>query len=168
MIRMKRNIDRWWQPGSGRSQALRPSVPCDGAFDRNHAVAYDRRACALSLTKARRGTALLAALFVMSVSSMTVLAILNGQTSQYAALSNTVAYDEARYLAEAATAHGLATLEDDFSFRGTIPRTEFPKASGRYYSALVEDGSQGTVVLTGTGESNDFVRTVSVIVKQGG
>ncbi len=99
---------------------------------------------------------------------MTVLAILNGQTSQYAALSNTVAYDEARYLAEAATAHGLALLEDDFSFRGTVPRTEFPQASGRYYSALVEGGSDGTVIVTGTGESDDFVRTVSVIVKQGG
>ncbi len=168
MVRIKRNIDRRWQQDSDRAQALRPCVRCDGAFDRMSAGALGRRACALPLTKARQGTALLAALFVMSVSSMTVLAILNGQTSQYAALSNTVAYDEARYLAEAATAHGLATLEDDFSFRGTIPRTEFPKASGRYYSALVEDGSQGTVVVTGTGESNDFVRTVSVIVKQGG
>jgi len=116
----------------------------------------------------RRGTALLAALFVMSVSAVTVLAILDGQTSQYIALRNTVAYDEARYLAEAGTAHALALLEKDFTFRGTVPRTEFPRSSGRYYSALVEDGSGGKVIVTGTGESVDFVRTVSVTVKQGG
>lgn len=168
MIPPKQDIERCRPSGSGRTQALRSCICRDDAYDRNRAVAYDRRACVLPLSGTRRGTALFAALFVMSVSSMTVLAILNGQTSQYAALSNTVAYDEARYLAEAATPHGLATLEDDFSFRGTIPRTEFPKASSRYYSALVEDGSDGTVIVTGTGESNDFVRTVSVIVKQGG
>ncbi|MBI1314716.1 hypothetical protein GC176_25770 [bacterium] len=104
----------------------------------------------------------------MSISSVTILAILDSQTSQYAALSNTVAYDEARYLAEAGAAHGLALLEDDFSWRGTVARAEFPDGSGRYYSTLVEDGSDGTVKVTGTGESSDFVRTVSIVVKQGG
>ncbi len=122
----------------------------------------------LCRAQTRRGTALLAALFVMSVSSMVVLAILDSQTSQYAALRNTVAYDEARYLAEAGMAHGLALLETDITWRGTIPRTEFPRGSGRFYRVLVESGTEGQVVVTGTGESADFVRTVSVVVKQGG
>lgn len=116
----------------------------------------------------RRGTALLAALFVMSIASMVVLGVLDSQTSQYAALSNTVAYDEARYLAEAGTAHGLALLEEDFSWRGAVARTEFPRASGRFYSADVRNGPRGTVIVTGTGESDGFVRTVTVVVKQGG
>lgn len=119
-------------------------------------------------TPARRGTALLAALFVMSVSSMVVLAILDSQTSQYAALRNTVAYDEARYLAEAGMAHGLALLENDITWRGTLSRTEFPRGSNRFYQTLIESGAGGTVIVTGTGESADFVRTVSVVVKQGG
>lgn len=191
MIRSKFVSDSRSQAVSGRAQAvrqrpsslgrlgLRPDIQENSGRDRvptygsrrsrtASRCTQGRMACALPLTMRRRGTALLAALFVMSISSMVVLAVLDSQTSQYSALSNTVAYDEARYLAEAGTAHALALLETDFSWRGTVPRTEFPRNSNRYYSALVEDGSNGTVTVTGTGESSDFIRTVSLVVKQGG
>jgi hypothetical protein len=195
MEREKPMVDHRQHSSNGGQQALRSSTYAPGRFRLRPDIREDRRrdraatcdsqpsrtryrysqnrmANAAPLTDAqrfgRRGTALLAALFVMSISSAVVLAVLSSQTSQYAALSNTVAYDEARYLAEAGTAHALALLESDFSYRGTVPRTEFPRNSNRYYSALVEDGSNGTVIVTGTGESSNFVRTVSLVVKQGG
>ena len=51
--------------------------------------------------RARRGAALLAALFVMTLASTLVVATLDAQMLRYAALRNTLEWDEARYLAEA-------------------------------------------------------------------
>ena len=116
----------------------------------------------------RSGAALLATLFAMTVTSLIVIAILDTQISQYGSLRNTIQYDQARYLAEAGLNHGLSLLESDITWRGAVARTEFPVGSGRYYSATAVDGSDATVVVTGTGEAGAVVRTVQVVVKQGG
>lgn len=116
----------------------------------------------------RRGAALLAALFVMSAVSVIVIGILQTETIQFAALRNSVDYDRARYLAEAGMNHALSILETDFTWRGKVVRTEFPAGSGEFYSAVVIDGTDGTVRVTGIGDAGTFSRTVHVVVKQGG
>lgn len=116
----------------------------------------------------RRGAALLAALFVMSAVSVIVIGILQTETIQFSALRNSVDYDRARYLAEAGMNHALSLLETDFTWRGAVARTEFPAGSGEFYSALVIDGADGTVRVTGIGDAGTFSRTIHVTVKQGG
>lgn len=127
---------------------------------------FDRRP--LRATAARRGAALLTAMFVMVVTSMLVLMMCDTQTIQYAALRNTIDYDRARYLAEAGVQHALALLEKDIDWRGTVPNTEFPAKSGEYYTVTVATGSGATVTITSTGIAKDFSRTLSVVTKQGG
>jgi hypothetical protein len=116
----------------------------------------------------RTGSALMATMFVMTVTSLIVIAMLGNQTSQFGSLRNTIHYDQARYLAEAGLHHCLSQLESDITWRGDIPRTEFPTGSGRYYSSTAANGAAATVVVTGTGEAGGVVRTVQVVVKQGG
>ncbi len=116
----------------------------------------------------RRGAALLAALFVMSVTSMIVIGILQTETVQFTALHNTIEYDRSRYLAEAGVHHGLSQIERNIEWRGTISKTEFPPGSGEFYRTKVEDGPGGTVLVTGWGVSGSFSRSVQVQVKQGG
>lgn len=127
---------------------------------------FDRRP--LRAAAARRGAALLTAMFVMVVTSMLVLMMCDTQTIQYAALRNTIDYDRARYLAEAGVQHALALLEKDIDWRGTVPNTEFPAKSGEYYTVTVATGSGATVTITSTGIAKDFSRTLSVVTKQGG
>lgn len=115
----------------------------------------------------RTGTVLIAALFVMSVSSIVILAILESQTSHWAALNSTVATEHSLFLAETGVAHGLAILEADNRWRGTVSRMEFPAGSGHFYGAVIESGENGAVVVTGTGETSNTTRTVTVTVKKG-
>jgi len=116
----------------------------------------------------RRGAALLTTLFVMSVTSVIVIGILETGTTQLAALKNTIDYDRSRYLAEAGMQHAFALLETDIDWRGGISRTEFPAGSGEFYQASATSGDNGTVVVEATGESGSFSRTVRVVIKQGG
>jgi len=117
--------------------------------------------------KLRRGAALLLALFVMTVSSALVLAIVDSQSLRYAALRNTRQWDQARYLAEAGLHHALSRLEADFSWRDGIGWTEFPSGSGDRYRVEVAEDDDGNVVLTTVGSSGNFTRTLGATVKQG-
>lgn len=116
----------------------------------------------------RTGAALLTTIFIMTVTSMLVLMICDTQMIQYAALRNTIDYDRARYLAEAGIQHAMALLEDDIDWRGSVANTEFPAGSGDTYSVTVATGSGATVVISATGTSQGFSRTLSATVKQGG
>lgn len=117
---------------------------------------------------ARRGAALMMAIFVMTITTLLVLMICDTQTIQYAALRNTIDYDRARYLAEAGVQHALVLLESDIDWRGTVPNTEYPARSGEYYTVTVATGAGASVSISSTGIARDFSRTLSVIVKQGG
>lgn len=112
------------------------------------------------------------ALFVMTVSSVLVISIVDTQTLQFASLRNTMDYDRARYLAEAGVAHALAILEQDWdstSLRTTgVASTEFPSGSGNTYTATVTDGVNGTVVIAATGNAGSFSRSLQITVKMGG
>ena len=113
------------------------------------------------------------ALFVMAVTSMIVITILDTQTLQYSALRNTIDYDRSRYLAEAGIQHALSTLEVDFD-QGevtgfTIPATQFPAGSGNTYQATIGPLlADGTRVVTGEGTSGTFTRRLEIVIKMGG
>lgn len=108
------------------------------------------------------------ALFVMTVCSVLVLAIVDSQSLRYSALRNTREWDQARYLAESGLHAALANLEIDFQWRKGIDSTEFPSGSGNQYSATVQDGTDGHVIVHASGTSGNFTRTLSVTLKQGG
>ncbi len=116
----------------------------------------------------RRGAALLLAIFVMTLVSTLAVATLDAEMMRYMALRNTRQWDEARYLAEAGLNDAFAQLEQDISWRGGIPGTEFPAGSGWTYRVTVTDGADGTVDLLSTGTVGNFTRTLHVTVKQGG
>jgi hypothetical protein len=124
-------------------------------------------------TRRRHGMAFMLALFVMAVTSMIVVTILDSQTMQYSALRNTMDYDRARYLAEAGIQHALSTLETDYDLGDTtgftIPSTEFPVGSGNRYQASVGPVQlDGTRIVTGQGTAGTFTRRLEIRVKMGG
>ena len=116
----------------------------------------------------RRGAAMMTALFVMAVSSVLVISIMDTETLQYAALRNTMDWDRARYLAEAGLQHALAELEVDITWRAGISNTQFPAGSGNVYWATAADGANGTVVVTAWGQAGNVTRKLETTVKQGG
>jgi type II secretory pathway component PulK len=111
---------------------------------------------------------MMTALFVMAVTSVIVIGILDTETLQYSALRNTIEYDRARYLAEAGAAHAVAFLERDITWRDGISITEFPSGSGDTYTATVVDGPDSTVIVTASGVSGRVTRRLQLTIKQGG
>ena len=118
--------------------------------------------------RARRGAALLIALFVMTLASTLVVATLDAQMMRYAALRNTLEWDKARYLAEAGLNDAFSQLEQDIDWRSGIRTTEFPAGSGSTYSVTVADGSHGTVEITAIGVAGNFTRRLQATIKHGG
>lgn len=123
--------------------------------------------------KRRKGLAMMLALFVMAVTTMIVVTIMDTQTMQYSALRNTVDYDRARYLAEAGVQHAVSTLELDFDLNGvggfTIPPTQFPPSSGNTYQATISAlQADGTRIVTGEGTAGGFTRRLEIRIKMGG
>ena len=116
----------------------------------------------------RRGAAMMTALFVMAVSTVLVISIMDTETLQYAALRNTMDWDRARYLAEAGLQHALAELEVDITWRAGISNSQFPAGSGNVYWATAADGANGTVVVTAWGQAGNVTRKLETTVKQGG
>ena len=120
-----------------------------------------------SHTAPRRAVALLVVIFVMSLTTVLVVNMVDTQMLEMAALRHTQEYERALYLAGAGAHHALAVLEfseeryEDF----TIGPIEFPAGSGNtYQAAAVEIGN--TIVITGTGTSGDITRRVEVTVEQ--
>ena len=111
---------------------------------------------------------MMTALFVMTVSSVLVISIMDTETLQYSALRNTLDWDRARYLAEAGLQHALAELEADITWRTGISNTQFPAGSGNLYWATAVDGANGTVVVTAWGQAANVTRKLETTVKQGG
>lgn len=113
------------------------------------------------------------ALFVMAVTVMIVMTILDALTLQYSALRNTVDYDRARYLSEAGIQHALSALEVDYDLDDAagfaIPATELPVASGNTYQAFVGPiQADGTRIVTGQGTAGTVTRRLEIRVKMGG
>jgi Tfp pilus assembly protein PilX len=125
----------------------------------------------------QRGAALLLALFVMMACSMIVISTLDTQTLQYTSLRNTMDYDRARYLAEAAVQHALANLEVDYAIEDVtkynLDWRDFPDENNQYRVALDvgpdgPDGPTGRVIISAEGRSGQFTRSLEITVKMGG
>ena len=112
-----------------------------------------------------RGVALLVALFVIAVTSALVVAILDTQTTQWAAARNTADYERALYLAGAAVQHVLVQLESNYAWRGTITDGSYP--ADDTYSGTAADGAGGDVTVTGIGVAGGATRTLQVTVTPG-
>lgn len=123
------------------------------------------------IRRKRRGVAFMMALFVMSVCSLICVSIVDTQMLQFASLRNTMEYDRARYLAEAAVQHALSEIEEDYVIptapEERIPWTDFPDANNQY-RATVSDGGSGTILIDAEGRSGQFTRRLLIQVKMGG
>jgi hypothetical protein len=115
----------------------------------------------------RRATALLVCVFVVAVTTVIVVAMLDSQRLQLAALRHTQQYEQALYLAGAGIHHALAQLENDPEMTPpfSIGPAEFPGGSGNSYQAeVVPEGED--LVITGTGTSGTVSRHLQVTVTQ--
>jgi hypothetical protein len=113
----------------------------------------------------RRGAALLVCIFVMAMTTVVVVAVLDSQMIQRTALRQTLNYEKALFLAGAGAHHALVELEIDDSWRTGIPSTEFPAGSGDTYAATVVDGTGGAVIITATGTAGGITRTLEVTIE---
>lgn len=116
-------------------------------------------------SRKRHGVALLICLFIISMTSMLLVGVLDTQIGQWAALRNTIDYERATYLAGAGVYHCLAELENDPSWQVGVAKTEFPPGSSGSYAADVRMAEDGTVIVTATGTSGDVVRRLQVTVE---
>jgi len=115
----------------------------------------------------RRATALLVCIFVMAITTVLVVSMIDTQTLQMTALRHTQQYERSLYLAGAAVHHALAQLEDDpnLSLPLSIGPIEFPTGSGNTYEALVTQNDD-ELWITATGTSGSISRHVRVTVTQ--
>jgi hypothetical protein len=115
----------------------------------------------------RRATALLVCIFVMAITTVIVVSMVDTQTIRMTALRNTQQYEQALYLAGAAVHHAMAQVEDDpgLTTPFSIGPVEFPTGSGDNYQADVVDAS-GDLVITGSGTSGDVTRYLQVTITQ--
>lgn len=112
----------------------------------------------------RRGAALILAMLIMGTVSAIVISMVDMVTMQMTVIRNTIAWDQARYLAEAGIAEGLCQLENDNAWRTGITATQFPALSGNTFAVTVTDPGTGSLVLTSTGIANGVTRKVEATV----
>lgn len=115
----------------------------------------------------RRATALLVCVFVLSITTIIVLSMIDTQTLQMTALRHTEEYERALYLAGAAVHHAMAQIEHepDLVLPFTVGPIEFPVGSGQTYQAqVVADGND--LVIDGTGTSGNITRYLQATVSQ--
>ncbi|HZZ73525.1 MAG TPA: hypothetical protein VFE24_14830 [Pirellulales bacterium] len=118
--------------------------------------------------RTRRGIALLVCVFVMSVCFTLVLNVCDTESLQSTALNNTLDYQKALYLANAAAHDALQQLETNYAWTAGIPSTPFPPGSATsFYSATVASGTGGTVIINASGTSNTTTRKVQITITQG-
>lgn len=117
----------------------------------------------LRLPARRSGIALLICLFVLSLVSVWVVDMLESASVYQSALRNCIEYEQALYQANAGVHHGLAQLESDTGWRGTVTAGSYP-ASGSYSVTAVNGATSGTVDITSTGVAGGTTRRVSATV----
>ena len=113
----------------------------------------------------RRATALLVCIFVVAISTVLVVSMIDGQMLQMTAQRHTLEYERALYLAGAGVHHALALMEDsEDPFEAfSIGPIEFPSGSGNTYEAEAVE-ADANVVITGTGTAGEITRYLQVTV----
>lgn len=107
----------------------------------------------------RRGAALMFSMFIIVMTTLLVVSILDSTTLDLSSLRNSMDYDRALYLANAAVHAAAAELEASPSWRGTVTEGSFPADDS--YTASAADGPAGTVVVTASGASGQVVRRLT-------
>ena len=113
----------------------------------------------------RRGVSLLLCLFVIGITSVLIVGILDTIMIRQSAIRNSADYERALYLAGAGTHHVLAEIEQNPGWRGSIGPIEFPRRSGNFYAASAVDGVAGRVVVSAQGTAAGVARNVQVTVE---
>lgn len=113
---------------------------------------------------ARRGTALVVCIFVVSMTSVILVSMLEAETLRLTALRNASDYDRALYLAGAAAHEALAELETDPTWRTGVSASDFPSGSGGAYTASVADSAANTAVISAGGSFGGVTRRLTVTV----
>lgn len=113
---------------------------------------------------ARRGTALVVCIFVVSMTSVIVVSMLDAEMLRLTALRNASDYDRALYLAGAAAHEALAELESDPTWRTGVSASDFPTGSGGAYAASLADSAANTVIITASGTFGGVTRRLTVTV----
>jgi len=124
----------------------------------------DVRRAAGRTFRRRSGYAMLIIMFVAAVTAILIIGIVETETIQMSAVSNTVHYERATLLADAGVQHVLSRLEVNPNWTGNVRQTQFPPRSTYSYTASARTGAGGTVIVTGTGTSGDVSRTLQVTV----
>ena len=114
--------------------------------------------------ESRSGAALLVCLFVVFMTVMLLVQILDSMTLNLSVLRNSLDYQRAVYLANAAIHEVAATLESDPTWRGVVTDGAFPNHDT--YTATAVDGPIiNTVAVTASGVSGDIQRNLTALIE---
>jgi Tfp pilus assembly protein PilX len=102
-------------------------------------------------------------MFIIFLVTLLVVAVLDTETLELAALRNTLDYERALFLANAGVHHAAAELENLSTWRGTVSEGSFPAHDS--YTATAVDGANNTVVITAQGVSGTIIRTVTATIE---
>jgi Tfp pilus assembly protein PilX len=102
-------------------------------------------------------------LFIIFLVTLLVVAVLDTETLELAALRNSIDYERALFLANAGVHHAAAELENLSTWRGTVSEGAFPAHDT--YTATAVDGANNTVVITAQGASGAIIRTVIATIE---
>jgi type II secretory pathway component PulK len=111
----------------------------------------------------RRGAALLFCMFILTLTVLMVVNVLDSTTLELSALRNSIDHERALYLANAALHHAAATLEADTAWRGIITDGAYP--ADNTYTAEAVDGAGSTVTVTASGVAGDVVRNLEATIE---
>ncbi|WP_146396028.1 hypothetical protein [Pseudobythopirellula maris] len=112
-------------------------------------------------TPERRGATLLIALFVLATVSSLVVNILSTQTIEWSAVRNTLAHEQALYMASAGVHRAAAELEANSAWVGTVDVSAF----GFSYSVTAVDNGLGGVSVTSTGTVSATSRALEATIE---
>lgn len=111
----------------------------------------------------RQGAALVFCMFVLTLTTLMVVNVIDATTLELSALRNSMDYERALYLANAGVHHIAATIEADNDWRGTITDGAYP-ADDTYFAEAV-DGPSSTIIVTSTGIAGDVSRNIQATIE---
>ncbi|QDS99361.1 hypothetical protein [Adhaeretor mobilis] len=113
---------------------------------------------------ARRGAAMMLCLFVVFMTTMLLVQILNTLTSDLVVIRSTIDHERALYLANAGVHEAAALLEADNTWRGVASEGTFPNHDT--YTATAVDGADPfSVIVVSSGASGEVTRSVTAMLE---
>jgi Tfp pilus assembly protein PilX len=112
----------------------------------------------------RGGAALLLCLTVIFLTTLLTVHVLDTTVVELSATRNSIEYDRALFLANAAVHAAASQLEADATWRGVVSEGTFP-ADDSYTATAVDGALPQTVTVTAQGAAGEVVRTVVAILQ---